>query len=35
MRAEKLTYDVMYILKFATMYYVLAKKGDSENMTSE
>ena len=35
MRAEKLTSDVMYILKCATMDYVLAKKSDSENMTSE
>ena len=35
MRAEKLTSDVMYVLKCATMDYVLAKKSDSENMTSE
>ena len=35
MCAEKLTYDVMHILKCATMDSVLAKKSDSDNMTSE
>ena len=34
-RAEKLTSDVMYILKCATMDYVLSKKTDTENMNSE
>ena len=32
---KKLTSDVMYVLKCATIDYVLAKKSDSENMTSE
>ena len=35
MRAEKLTSDVMYILKCTIMDSVLSKKSDSENMTSE